>query len=126
MIAFFKTPPIRYIVNLLYITQSFLLPTGDFFSLLSAETSFGQGNIFTNVCHSVHRGGCLVRGGSLQIFGGGGGLSKFSGGGSSKFSGCLLRNAVNVRPVRIPLECILVYHLNLYRRKIITSFRPPI
>ena len=52
----------------------------------------------------------LVRGG-LQIFGG---SSKFSGGlqifgGVSKFSGGgLHRNTVNVRPVRILLECILV------------------
>ena len=31
------------------------------------KRSFGQGNIFRSVCHSVHRGGGL-----LQIFGGGG------------------------------------------------------
>ena len=44
-------------------------------------------------------------GGFLQIFGGSsefcGGFSKFSG-------GCLHQNTVNVRPVRILLECILV------------------
>ena len=49
------------------------------------KRSFGQGNIFTPVCHSVHRGGCL-----LQIFGGV--CSKFFGGVCSKFSGgCLLQ-----------------------------------
>ena len=109
------------------------------------KRSFGQGNIFTPVCHSVHRGGGFLQiffrgvGSSkflwgvvfLQILGGsfkfsGGGSSKFSGGGgSSKFSvgglvprGCLqffggggvsnFWNTVNVRPVRILLECILV------------------
>ena len=75
------------------------------------------------------RGGCLLQifgGCLLQIFGGGacskfsGGclLQIFGGGACSKFSGgCLLqifgggsnfRNTVNVRPVRILLECILV------------------
>ena len=95
------------------------------------KRSFGQGNIFTGMCDSVHRGGsapnfrggvggsapnfrgwgggwvvCLLQifggvsapnfwGGLLQIFGGGGVVSNF-------------RNTVNVRPVRILLECILV------------------
>ena len=64
------------------------------------KRSFGQGNIFTGVCDSVHKEGCLVPGE---------GSSKFSGWGSSKFSGGgLHRNTVNVRPVRILLECILV------------------
>ena len=42
------------------------------------KRSFGQGNIFTSVCHSVHRRGGLVPGGFsnfsgrvLQFFGGG-------------------------------------------------------
>ena len=72
------------------------------------KRSFSQGNIFTPVCHSVHRGGVPApnfRGGAcskfsggclLQIFGGGGvpapnfrggACSKFSGGPCSKFSG---------------------------------------
>ena len=49
------------------------------------KRSFGQGNIFTPVCHSVHGGGCL-----LQIFGGGVCPKFFWGGVCSKFSGgCL-------------------------------------
>ena len=62
--------------------------------LLPAD--FGQGNIFTPVCHSVHRGGFLqIFGGSSKFSGGssnflgglfGGGSSKFLGG-SSTFSG---------------------------------------
>ena len=120
------------------------------------KRSFGQGNIFTPVCHSVHRVGgypsmpcrsvpgwvgipaCLAsqsRGGEvcLQFFGG---VSNFLGG--LQFSGGLHFggvkggppnffffdfwflwgypppgtrhwNTVNVRPVRILLECILVY-----------------
>ena len=117
------------------------------------KQSFGQGNIFRSVCHSVHRGvgGGLVpgrspifRGGFLQIlggpsnfFGGGRGVPPiFLGGrGSSKFfwgevppnfcgvsnffwGGVLHQNMVNIRLVRILLECILVvikrariYHL---------------
>ena len=39
------------------------------------KRSFGQGNIFRSVCHSVHRGG-----GACSKFGGGA-CSKFSGGG---------------------------------------------
>ena len=47
---------------------------------------------------SPNLGGCLqFFGGVLQIFGGGG----------------LHRNTVNVRPVRILLECILVLSVNL-------------
>ena len=46
--------------------------------LYRPKRSFGQGNIFTSVCHSVHRGWGLVRGGGppnfrwgLQFFWGG-------------------------------------------------------
>ena len=119
------------------------------------KRSFGQGNIFRSVCHSVHRGGVCskfwgglsapnFRGGVCSKFSGGGWgvCSKFSGvegrGVCSKFSGGSLsapnfrggvcskflggsahnfgggvsnfRNTVNVRPVRILLECILVFH----------------
>ena len=114
------------------------------------KRSFGQGNIFTPVCHSVHGGGVLglVWGGFLQILGGvsnfsvgsskflGGCLQFFGVGGSSKFLGGVrgvspnfrgvsnfsggrvppnfrgvsnFRNKVNIRPVRILLECILVW-----------------
>ena len=97
------------------------------------KRSFGQGNIFTPVCHSVHRGGVGCPGGVsapnfrggvclVQIFRGEGrGMSgpNLGGGVCSKFSGgCLLqiflggssnfRNTVNVWPVCILLECILV------------------
>ena len=51
------------------------------FAYYRPKRSFGQGNIFTPVCHSVHRGGgvgipaCLAgqsrRGVGLQFFGGG-------------------------------------------------------
>ena len=33
--------------------------------ITARKRSLGQGNIFTPVCHSVHRGGCLVPGGCL-------------------------------------------------------------
>ena len=78
------------------------------------KRSFGQGNIFRSVCHSVHGGGCLLQflggvvcskflgGCLLQIFGGSGPggclqlggclLQIFRGGVCSKFSGgCLLQ-----------------------------------
>ena len=78
-------------------------------------------------------GGCLqffggilqILGGSLQFFGGGSGSSKFSGrvsnflgGGSPIFQGGVglppnFRNMVNIRPVRILLECILVFRIVL-------------
>ena len=49
------------------------------------KRSFGQGNIFRSVCHSVHRGGRVVpapnfRGGSAPNFGGGCLLQIFGGG----------------------------------------------
>ena len=54
------------------------------------KRSFGQGNIFTPVCHSVHRGVSKFSGGPPNF--GGGDSFKFLGvsifwGGSSKFSG---------------------------------------
>ena len=69
------------------------------------KRSFGQGNIFAPVCHSVHRGGLIFLGGVPPNFRGGcwflqiffwGGSSKFSGGclflgGYSKFSGGFLQ-----------------------------------
>ena len=82
------------------------------------KRSFGQGNIFTSVCLST--GGGVFFGGFLQIFGGvsflRGGSSKFLGGflqifgGVFFWGGVLPRNTVNVRPVRILLECILVIY----------------
>ena len=130
-------------------------------SFYRPKRSFGQGNIFTAVCHSFcshggrrvsdpnFRGGAVwskfsgggvcsnfsgrgqtapnfrgggMEGGLLQIFRGGGVCSNFSGGvvSAPNFRGGLLqffgggvcsnfRNTVNVRPVRILLECILVW-----------------
>ena len=89
--------------------------------ILSTGRGGGLGNIFTSVCHSVHRGGVseIFRGVS-EIFGGmseilGGvseiwGVSKIFRGGFWNFrgGGVLHRNTVNVRPVRILLECILI------------------
>ena len=53
------------------------------------KRSFGQGNIFTPVCHSVHRG-VWSREGGLQFFGGvwsWGGLQFFRGEGLQFFGG---------------------------------------
>ena len=46
------------------------------------KRSFGQGNIFRSVCHSVHRGGVPA-----PNFRGGCACSKFSGGACSNFLG---------------------------------------
>ena len=77
--------------------------------------------IFSQACvmNSVHGGGCSKFGGGCLLGGclffGGGGSSKFSGGvfflrGCLFLGGGLHRNTVNVRPVRILLECILVLY----------------
>ena len=95
------------------------------------KRSFGLGNIFTPVCHSFcsqggvwnfrgvseilgvwnFRGVSEIFGGVSEIFGlclkFSGGL-KFLGGVWNFRGGCLHRNTVNIRPVRILLECILV------------------
>ena len=84
--------------------------------LYRPKRSFGQGNIFTSVCHSVHRGGLQIFGGVSNFSGGGGGADPggvpliIRGGFLQIFGGGRLhRNTVNVRPVHILLECILVY-----------------
>ena len=78
--------------------------------------------IFSQACVilSTGGGGVWSRGGSPNFQGGsskfsggvppnfGGGSSKISGGVSPNFRGGLHRKTVNVRPVRILLECILV------------------
>ena len=56
------------------------------------KRSFGQGNIFTPVCHSVHRGGVWQGDPPPRLDGG--------------------THTVNDRPVRILLECILVSPCN--------------
>ena len=35
--------------------------------ITSRKRSLGQGNIFTPVCHSVHRGACMVAGGVCMV-----------------------------------------------------------
>ena len=120
--------------------MGFIVFSGQF-SNYRPKRSFGQGNIFTSICHSFCSqggggvsgpGGCSSKfsGGEvfLQIFGGvlpnfrggsgpggrflqiSGGSSKFSEGGVflQIFGGDLHWNKVNVWPVRILLECILV------------------
>ena len=68
---------INWIIHLPNLSGNFLFYSFDFYR---PKRSFGQGNIFTPVCHSVHRGGVPApnfRGGGgvggclLQIFGGG-------------------------------------------------------
>ena len=72
------------------------------------------------MCDSVHRGGSAPNLGGVYFRGGyifGGGISSgggivsggYSFGGGVFFRGGLHRNTVNIRPVRILLECILVY-----------------
>ena len=64
------------------------------------KRSLGQGNIFTCVCHSVHRGACVVVGGCAWLQGGHAWLL----GGMRRTR----QDTVNERAVRILLECILV------------------
>ena len=45
--------------------------------ITARKRSLGQGNIFTPVCHSVHRGACVVAGG---VRGSGGGACVVAGG----------------------------------------------
>ena len=91
---------------------------GNFITAL--KWSLGQGNLFTHVCHSVHRGACVVAGGMHSCWGDGGhawlggvwlwgGCAWLWGG----VCGCrgvhrIRRDTVTERVVRILLECILV------------------
>ena len=64
------------------------------------RTKFGQGNVFTPVCHSVHRGFCIWEGGILHPEGSvPGGVGR---------PPPILQDTANVRAVCILLECILV------------------
>ena len=60
--------------------------------ITAGKRSLGQGNMFTSVCHSVHRGGWGVRAPWHP-----------------PLTCTPLRRMVNDRAVRILLECILVY-----------------
>ena len=65
------------------------------------KRSLGQGNMFTPVCHSVHRGGCLLRGGGVPALrgtgyacsGGGGACSRGVPGGDPPDGHCCRRYA---------------------------------
>ena len=60
-------------------------PVSDFhFSFYRTHTEYGEGNVFTGACHSVHRGGGLP-------------------------SHNAMGRQTNQRVVRILLECILVF-----------------
>ena len=85
------------------------------------KRSFGQGYIFTDVCHSVNMGGGGLQffGGVSNFSGGGGGLQFFWGGGLQFFRGGLW-NTVNIRPVHILLECILVTKFGFWAQYTIT------
>ena len=105
--------------------------------ITARKWSLGQGNIFTPVCHSVHRGGvrgcsgggggmrCCSGGACMVLFGGGacvvlfrggmhgfiqGGVHGFIQGGHAWFFQFfrIQWDTVNERAVRILLECILV------------------
>ena len=95
--------------------------------ITASKRSLGQGNVFTSVCHSVHRGrsalgggvciqgvlhqeGCLHSGGAASRGGmhrAGGGVSASSGVGQSPPPHQILRETVNEWAARILLECIL-------------------
>ena len=112
----FLTEPIRQSVS---IKCRRLKTTQDPFDNVSAlpavcnniyrpQRSCGQGNLFTRVCHSVHRGG---------------GLARRTPPGTRHHhpppsQGSRLRHTVYERPVRILLECILICDLvKSYPRK---------
>ena len=57
------------------------------FAYYRPKRSFGQGNIFTPVCHSVHGGGVWVSQHALQVSPGGVGSPIFRGWVVSNFSG---------------------------------------
>ena len=76
---------------------------------IARKRSLGQGNVFTPVCHSVHRRGSAFRG---DLHPGGsaskGGLHQRLGGGVGRTPHWILWDTVNERTVPILLECILV------------------
>ena len=103
------------------------------------KRSLGQGNIFTPVCHSVHRGGHakLLGGGHAWLLGGGmhgfirgacivlfkGGMRGFIWGGAAWFFQFfrIQCDTVNERAVRILLECILVQNSCPFMNRMVYS-----
>ena len=87
--------------------------------ITARKRSLGQGNIFTPVCHSVHRGGraWLLWGGHAWSLGGmrgrSGGVCVVAPGGCA-WDTTRHGDTVNERAVRILLECILVNRKYLY------------
>ena len=69
---------------------------------LPAATKLGQGNVFTDVCDSVHKGGAGTPPGNTP-------------------PGSRLQDTVYERPVRILLECILVFIYRFIHFKICLS-----
>ena len=98
-----------------------VVSTGTTLYCYRPKRSFGQGNIFTPVCHSVHRGG-----GSAQVPPQDqthppppGTRHPPLGQDPPPPGNSRLWNTVNVRPVRILLECILVMFIlfeSFYKR----------
>ena len=72
------------------------------------KRSLGQGNMFTPVCHSVHRGGVrgCSRGGRVWLIRG---ACVAAPGGGRAWDTTRYGDAVNERAVRILLECILLF-----------------
>ena len=98
------------ILKLLFLRIPFSLTTSTSYR---PQRSCGQGNIFTPVCHSVHRGGVC--------------LSACWDTPPSRHSppGSRLRHTVNERPVRILLECILVQYIVLTDPRGCWGLAPP-
>ena len=85
---------------------------GIFLIIIARKRSLAQGNIFTPVCHSVHRGACVVVGGVHVC----GGHAWLQGGMCGCRGACVVggmhriqQDTVNERVVCILLECILVF-----------------
>ena len=82
--------------------------------ITARKRSLGQGNVFTRMCHSIHRGEevCLGR---VYLKGGlpPGGLDPGELGRPPEIHE-ILRDTVNKRAVRILLECFLVPNKNTF------------
>ena len=73
-------------------------------ALLPAATKLGQGNVFTGVCDSVHRGGVCLSACWDTTTPPGADIPRDQ----TSPPGSRRQHTVNERPVRILLECILV------------------
>ena len=117
----------------LYSLFIFLSPSY-FFIYYRPKRSFGQGNIFTPVCHSVHRGGVwqgdppgwMEEPPQLDGEPPPAGWRNPPGWMEEPPPGSGLQHTVYDRPVRILLECILVFRENLTNSSFRTSFVQPV